>query len=356
VTYSTETPKLVATLETHSWSVFASSFSADGRWLAVATRENAGVAVIDTSTWKITARLPEPNFPPSSLEFSPDQTMLLLGCCQQEPLRCWDIGSRRLLWSLPKCGQHATFSPDSKTIATNKSKTLLICDARTGRILFESSGTHRSRIDFTTYSRDGLRIASAGKSQVLFSNAATADCIAIVQEKNGTVTNLKFSPCGRYFATTSQDHHVRLYDAVSAKRLSVLAGHEDMVWALEFTADGSTLLTAGFDHKIRAWDTAGGKQIQEIDLPEGISTDHCPLSPNDELVAVPMGLPQHKVRLINWRANKTVWDLNAHVFIDPNALVKVPASPTRVSFSPNGRFLCSLWDDGQTRVWDLDGT
>src|SRR4051812_11758631 len=122
-----------AELETHSWNLFAPAFSPSGDFLAVATRNNQGVALIDCNSWSIIHWFPEPNFPPYSLEFSPDGRRLLLSAGGKEPLRCWDVPSRKLNWSLSKVGNHAAFSPNGALVATNKGKSLLVCEATSGR-------------------------------------------------------------------------------------------------------------------------------------------------------------------------------------------------------------------------------
>ena len=333
----------------HSWNCFQLSFSPNGKHLAVATREHEGVLLFDTTEWKLSHKLKETNWPPNWLAFSPDSQLIVV-TPDKEPTRCWDVQNGTLKWSLPKGGRHVTFSPDGRTLVTTKSKSLLLVDSSTGLTLCSLDG-HASSVEGMVYSSDGLRVASAGKSQVWLWDMTQRKAVRLVQEKRGQINKLAFSPSGKLLSSVSQDGGVRLFCAESGLETVKFAGHDDMVWDLAFTKDGKLLITVGFDATIRIWDANTGEQVQQISFPEGTTTGVFELSPDSEIVAVPMDYPIHEVHLYCVATGELLQRLPIDGLIDPNELIKVRASPQEIAFSPRGDWLAAACDDGRTRVW-----
>jgi WD40 repeat protein len=64
------------------------------------------------------------------------------------------------------------------------------------------------------------------------------------------------SPDGNLFATTGTDGAIRIWDAVTARILLVLPGHQLAAWALQITHDGATAISGGNDGRLVAWDVS----------------------------------------------------------------------------------------------------
>ena len=85
-----------------------------------------------------------------------------------------------------------------------------------------------------------------------------------------TLTDIAFTPNGRWAATASLDRSIRLWDTRTGKMLArFLAGHRDWIRCLAFQPDGNQLCSGGDDGTIRLWDLTKGKRLQRIPATQG---------------------------------------------------------------------------------------
>jgi G protein beta subunit-like protein len=76
------------------------------------------------------------------------------------------------------------------------------------------------------------------------------------------VTSCRFSPDVRYFATTSSDRSLKLWNTHDFSLAATLAGHSKWVWDCAFSADSSFVVTASSDLTARLWDIAAGEIVR----------------------------------------------------------------------------------------------
>jgi len=84
-------------------------------------------------------------------------------------------------------------------------------------------------------------------------DVATAKEIAMLRGQQG-MWSAAFSPDGSRIVTASLDKTARIWDAVTAKEIAVLHGHDNFVWSAAFSRDGSRVVTASVDKTARIWD------------------------------------------------------------------------------------------------------
>jgi G protein beta subunit-like protein len=76
------------------------------------------------------------------------------------------------------------------------------------------------------------------------------------------VTSARFSPDARFFATTSSDRTLKLWNTADYSLAATLAGHSKWVWDAAFSADSSFVVTASSDQTARLWDIATGATLR----------------------------------------------------------------------------------------------
>lgn len=76
------------------------------------------------------------------------------------------------------------------------------------------------------------------------------------------VLALAWNSNGKWLASASKDHTIRIWDNESGQIMTILEGHTDSVRDIAWTADGSKLASASHDDTIRLWDATHLLEVQ----------------------------------------------------------------------------------------------
>lgn len=201
------------------------TFSADGRWLAVAPAARDNLGIWDARSGRLKTRLHGHDHEVNAAVFSPDGTRVL------------------------------TASADH---------TARLWEARTGRELAVLKA-HEGPVLDAAISPDGQRLATASGDGTARIWDITGRGVAVLRGHEGKVFTIRFSPDGAHVVTAGEDATVRLWDAATLEQLALpLVGHKAAVQFIQFSPDGRRVVTASQDHTARVWDAADGRFIREL--------------------------------------------------------------------------------------------
>ena len=163
------------------------------------------------------------------------------------------------------------------------------------------------------------------------------------------VTALAFSPDGRWFASSSLDDTIQLWDRKKdsnfATKPIVLRGHTLNIVTIAFSQDGHWLVSASLDQTARLWDlTVPDPNTHIIEL----------VGHSKAIQAIALSSDSRWLATSGIDFSVRLWDLKSN---DPsNQAIVLEGHKKNVmelAFSPDGHWLASGSVDSTIRLWDL---
>ena len=225
------------------------------------------------------------------------------------------------------------YSPDGKALLLGLDKSVLLCDAQTGRQTWKTAlnGGIAAKVVF---SNDGRYVAVAsGDKTARVLAAASGRELGRITHSDG-IQSLAISPNSAYLATASYDKTARILELATGKEIARL-DHPDHVSVVVFSRDSRILVTGGSDYFGRVFETSGWHQVVKLDHKSFV--EKAAFSPGGGLLAT------------------ADFDKNVRVF-DTRTWSKVAEYKARagtinsIAFSPNGRYIAV---GGRSNVIDL---
>lgn len=187
-------------------------------------------------------------------------------------IRLWEGNGRRLLCQLQGHERPVSalaFSRDGMRLASaGEDRVIRIWDADTGKQLGTLSG-HTDRIPTLTWHPDGTHLVSGGwDTTARVWDTSTFQPVILLNSHADQVHVARFSPDGRVLACADSGNSIHLWHTTAWKALHVLNEHEDEVRCLAFSADSRQLASGGADRVIRIWEATRGQLLSDHNGPE----------------------------------------------------------------------------------------
>ncbi|KAM9939750.1 hypothetical protein OXX80_000768 [Metschnikowia pulcherrima] len=220
-------------------------------------------------------------------------------------------------FSLPKHENESInavkISKDKSKLATCSSKgNLRIYDFNDGSLIATLKG-HAKGVSDIAFSPINSDIIASGSDDLTIRlwSISQRKCIRILKKHTYHITTVTFNSKGSMLISGAADETIVLWDLTTGNSLKTLAAHSDPVSSVCLTPDDTVIVSASYDGLMRLFDTETGQCLKTL--------------------------------IYNSTSHGTATASTSDV-------VNFPIS--KVTISPNGKFILSSSLDGKIRLWD----
>jgi WD40 repeat protein len=271
-------------------------------------------------------------------EFSADGRFIATATKYSNDISVWRVADGSLVWSA-KAEQEVervAFSPDGKILAAGAEDDLLrLFAAADGKLL--RSVPHGSGIDSLRWSRDGKLLATGEESGTV-RLWQMPEAKQIGEGKiSGAINELDFTGDNKLLLVVGDKSGVRLFNTSDMSLAKTLhRGGVASTIAGRFSPDNQLVAAAGHDGIIDVWRVADGSFVRRVNF-TGRKVETLTFSP-DGLHLLYAGHDPHirVVRVSDWALVHESQPVDNAEY---------------VSFSRNGSFVASAHQDGLVRLW-----
>jgi WD40 repeat protein/serine/threonine protein kinase len=241
--------------ERHEGRINAVAISLDGRFFATAGRDRFA------RVWTKALAAAGPPLPHqdevSTVAINPDGTQVAT-LAHDESVRVWQAASGTLRFTLSHDSVvlAATFSPDGRLLATASGNTVRFWNPDTGeRVGSELSHAFPYPIEHLVFSPDGTRLAVAANAVMRLWNVADGQSVGNDIQQRNPVSEMTFSPDGRWLAWASTGNILGIIDARTGVLATPTLNRPDQVLSVAFSPDSRWVASLELGGYAQLWRT-----------------------------------------------------------------------------------------------------
>jgi cytochrome c len=172
-------------------------------------------------------------------------------------------------------------SPDGKEAISGSFDTSAIRWSLERNVAEQVMRFHDNAVNAVTWLTDGRIVTAGADAHIAIWTPGKPDPDAVFDGHTGPIASLAVSPDGKWLASASWDHSVRLWP-LGGGAPRVLEGHGQNVNGVAFSPDGRDLVSAGYDATLRIWRLSDGS-VSVHTLPTPLNS--VAIAPDGEIVA-----------------------------------------------------------------------
>ena len=274
---------------------------------------------------------------------------------EDRTIRIWDVASGKCICTLKGHGAtvgSVSFSFDDKFIVSSSDdNTIRVWNAASGNTVRIMNG-HKGYIVSATFDPEGKYILSASEdSTVRKWDVSTGQCIDSMKINTGYIKSACYCPDGRRIIVASRD--AKVYDADTWQCMDSIMGLSGFDFN-SFSSDGGFLVSSQLS-KVNVWN-GSFKKIASYNC-KSLSSRPSTISPDGRFFNTNNG---KKINL--WMINRDLrlailkTTLLGSDFNEGVCVMELEGHSSTVNyalFSPDGKRVASVSDDGTVRLWDV---
>jgi WD40 repeat protein/predicted Ser/Thr protein kinase len=200
---------------------------------------------------------------------------------------------------------------------------------------------HRDNVTDVSFSPDGRWVltASADRTARVWDLGTGQPRFASSLQHDSLVRRASFSPDGRRIVTASDDTLVKVWDAVTGRLIVTLRGHTGPVQDAHFSPDGACVVSDSEDKTARLWDANTGQPIGDPLLHEGA------------VLRAQFGPDGRQVLTASSDGSARIWKVDTASAV-LTAQLKHDGPLTDACFDAQGKQVATASEDGTARLWD----
>ncbi|HEY1473662.1 MAG TPA: c-type cytochrome [Pseudolabrys sp.] len=148
-------------------------------------------------------------------------------------------------------------SPDGSEAVSGSFDTSAIRWSLTRNVAEQVMRFHDNAVNAVVWLKDGRIVTAGADAHIAIWTLGKPDPDTVLDGHAGPIAALAVSPDGKWLASASWDHTVRLWPLVGGAP-RVLEGHSQNVNGVAFSPDGGELVSAGYDATLRIWRLSDG--------------------------------------------------------------------------------------------------